>query len=154
MPARCVAGSVKARDTLERLLCPLIAPALDGIVRPIASPTFSPVGKAGLAPLGRSQAVRQRILIPPCGGSNPPAPATYHIENARLFWRHGLFFEFIRKRFRSAIRKFCSRDVRITREPMCMSLTGRRKSPFHGALGVTVRSPAFVCRERSALAVG
>ncbi|GAB2289330.1 hypothetical protein Dimus_023634 [Dionaea muscipula] len=25
--------------------------------------------------LGRSQAVRQRILIPPCGGSDPPAPA-------------------------------------------------------------------------------
>jgi hypothetical protein len=25
--------------------------------------------------VGRSQAVRQRILIPPCGGSNPPAPA-------------------------------------------------------------------------------
>ncbi len=27
------------------------------------------------APVGRSQAVRQRILIPPFGGSIPPAPA-------------------------------------------------------------------------------
>jgi hypothetical protein len=26
--------------------------------------------------LGRSQVVRQRILIPPSGGSNPPAPAS------------------------------------------------------------------------------
>ena len=25
--------------------------------------------------MGRSQVVRQRILVPPCGGSNPPAPA-------------------------------------------------------------------------------
>jgi hypothetical protein len=36
--------------------------------------TFLAAGRAQV-PLGRSQAVRQRILIPPCEGSIPSAPA-------------------------------------------------------------------------------
>jgi hypothetical protein len=36
--------------------------------------------KVSQAQLGRSQAVRQRILIPPFGGSIPPAPATQSLD--------------------------------------------------------------------------
>jgi hypothetical protein len=36
--------------------------------------------------LGRRQVVRQWILIPPCGGSNPPAPARQSV-NRRLYSR-------------------------------------------------------------------
>jgi hypothetical protein len=34
--------------------------------------------------LGRSQAVRQRILIPPFGGSIPPAPASFDVRFSGL----------------------------------------------------------------------
>jgi hypothetical protein len=39
--------------------------------------------------LGRSQVVRQRILIPPSGGSNPPAPAKP--QRVELFTETALF---------------------------------------------------------------
>src|SRR5262245_49975643 len=49
--------------------------------RSLISLAFSPLENTAsfrdvpVLPMGRSQAVRQRILVPPCGGSNPPAPA-------------------------------------------------------------------------------
>ena len=60
-PQRSVALRERDRETAR---CgPLIACDHTGMVR-------------ALCRLGRSQVVRQRILIPPCGGSNPPAPAS------------------------------------------------------------------------------
>src|SRR5581483_10880412 len=50
---------------------PPYRPAMPKGVRVVVTVTPFPSG-----PLGRSQAVRQRILIPPFGGSIPPAPAT------------------------------------------------------------------------------
>jgi hypothetical protein len=40
-----------------------------------AAMVSAPCGAQAGRLMGRSQVVRQRILIPPCGGSNPPAPA-------------------------------------------------------------------------------
>ena len=49
------------------------------IVRPLSARPSEPCDA-----LGRSQVVRQRILIPPSGGSNPPAPATYSLHSENL----------------------------------------------------------------------
>ena len=48
------------------------------IVRPLSAGPDQSCGS-----LGRSQVVRQRILIPRCGGSNPPAPATQIARSSR-----------------------------------------------------------------------
>ena len=49
--------------------------------------TASPVPPPSRPVLGRRQVVRQGILIPPCGGSNPPAPANYRAGRRRRLWR-------------------------------------------------------------------
>src|ERR671937_107229 len=88
-------------------------------------PTGSGIGGATAAAripngqLGRSQAVRQRILIPPFGGSIPPAPASNNTLNLlpeRLCPRGG--FGRFWKWFSPAIWKFCAAFVfhRILRE--------------------------------------
>ena len=49
------------------------------LVRALCQPGDLPVLRAGTnvrPQLGRSQVVRQRLLVPPCAGSNPAAPAS------------------------------------------------------------------------------
>ena len=60
-------------DMAKRLTHRIVAPARMGSI-PIIHPT-----------LGRSQAVRQRVLAPSCVGSNPAAPAKGRAKCPTLF---------------------------------------------------------------------
>src|SRR5690349_17249152 len=71
-PATWPRGSAPHRRAVGRRWRPQIAAPRQPL-RTAKGP-YNP-GAQGSFHLGRSQAVRQRILVPPCGGSNPPAPA-------------------------------------------------------------------------------
>src|SRR6185437_7433696 len=65
--------------------------------------------------LGRSQVVRQRILIPPFPGSSPGAPANQGIEEEALLGGTARPTFVIPKFFPRFIPKFCSLGVRQAR---------------------------------------
>src|ERR1700686_1019884 len=48
---------------------------LNSLYRPALPEESARLRRFPVGSLGRRQVVRQGILIPPCGGSNPPAPA-------------------------------------------------------------------------------
>src|SRR5262245_2569930 len=101
--------------------------------------------------MGRSQVVRQRILIPPFGGSSPPAPARQSINQQLL----------------SGVLIFCDVDIlnvilrliliircRRVRQPMSVTLASCRERALHCALGIALISLlALVRREGAALTV-
>ncbi len=72
-------GEIRALGLLKSLNS-LYRPALSGIGGAVAASSLP----KGL--LGRSQVVRQRILIPPFGGSIPPAPAISNTLNSLPKW--------------------------------------------------------------------